>query len=76
MVVSTGILETKHPRQDELFVNIMEKAASLRGYPKICSHFWNPTFWVRGLGSFPHGLFRSLLCVGSSAFVDFSSMCP
>ena len=59
MVVSTGNLETKHPGQDELFVHIMEKVVSLRDYPKIFPHCWNPTFCVRGLSPFPHGQVRS-----------------
>ena len=54
MVVSVGdFRQTEHPRQDQ-FVRIMEKAASLRDYPNICTHVWNPTFWDRGLGPFPH----------------------
>jgi hypothetical protein len=59
MVVSTGFLETRHPGQDELYTCIMEKAASLSDYPKICTHFWNPTFEARGLGPFPRGQVRS-----------------
>jgi len=59
MVVSMGSLETEHPGQDELFMYIMEKAGSLSDYPKICTHFWNPTFWGRGLEPFPRGQVRS-----------------
>jgi hypothetical protein len=53
-VVSTGgLLQIEHPERYE-FVRIMEKAASLRDYPNICTHVWNPTFWDRALGPFPH----------------------
>ena len=59
MVVFSGILEESHPRQDELVAHIMEKAAPLLDHSKICTHFWNPTFWDRGLGPFPPGQVRS-----------------
>ena len=59
MIVSTGNLESEHPGQDELFVRIIEKATLLSDYPKICTHFWNPTFWARGIGPFPRGQVRS-----------------
>jgi hypothetical protein len=59
MVVFMGILEEWHSRQDELLAHIMEKAAPLLDYPKICTHFWNPTFRDRGLGPFPPGKVRS-----------------
>ena len=53
------ILETEHPGQDDLFARIMEKATPLSDYPEICTHFWNPSFWDRGLKPFPHGQVRS-----------------
>ena len=53
MAVDTGDLEVKHPGADELYMSIMENAASLSDYPKICTHLWNPTFWSRGIGPFP-----------------------
>ena len=60
MAVSTGdFLENVHPGQDKLFESITEKAALLSDYPKICTHFWNPTFWARGLDPFPRGQVRS-----------------
>ena len=53
------ILETEHPGQDDLFARIMEKATPLSDYPEICTHFWNPSFWDRGLKPFPHGQVHS-----------------
>ncbi|KIM41140.1 hypothetical protein M413DRAFT_159898 [Hebeloma cylindrosporum] len=51
--------QIEHPGQEDLFTHIMEKAKSaLAGYPNICTHFWNPTFSNRGLGSFPRGQVR------------------
>ena len=58
MAVSMGVLETEHPGHDELYLCIMEKAASLLDYPKVCTHWWDPTFWARGLGPFPRGQVR------------------
>ena len=58
--LSMGILQSEQPGSDELYMSIMEKAASLSDYPKICTHWWNPTFWDRGLGPpFPRGQVRS-----------------
>ena len=51
---SMGFLDD-HPDQDELYVDIMEQAALLSNYPKICTHFWNPTYWTREIGPFPRG---------------------
>ena len=59
MAVSTGLWETGHPGQDELYIRIMEKAAPLSNYPNICTHVWNPTFRDRGLAPFPRGQVRS-----------------
>jgi hypothetical protein len=59
MIVSTGKFDIEHPGRDELFMHIMERAALLSDYPKICTHFWNPTFWDRGLGPFSRGEVRS-----------------
>ena len=55
---SMGFLEDDHPDQDELYVDIMEQAALLSNYPKICTHFWNPTYWTRKIGPFPRGQVR------------------
>ncbi|KAF8959400.1 hypothetical protein BDZ97DRAFT_1837844, partial [Flammula alnicola] len=57
--VSTEILQVEHPGEEELYMHIMEKTASLSDYPKICSHFWNPTCWNQGLPPFPGGQVRS-----------------
>ena len=59
MVISTGNLEIDHPGQDELYKYIMDKAESLSDHPKICTHFWNPFFWDRGLHPFPYNQVRS-----------------
>jgi hypothetical protein len=61
MVVSMGSLETEHPGLDELelSMHIMEKGGSLSDYPNICTHFWDPNFWARGLRPFPRGQVRS-----------------
>ena len=59
IAVSTGILATGHPGQDELYIRIMEETAPLSDYPNICTHFWNPTFGARGLAPFPRGQVRS-----------------
>ena len=55
-IIFTGTLDTGHPEQDELFVDIMEKAAMLSDYPNICTHVWNPT---GELGPFPRGQVRN-----------------
>ena len=53
------VLDNKYPKQkDELYMCIMEKAVSLSDYPKICAHFWNPTYRTRGIGPFPGGQVR------------------
>lgn len=57
--VSTENLDFKHPGQDELYMNIMNRMASLSDYPNICTHFWNPNCRAHGLGSFPRGQVRS-----------------
>ncbi|KAF8959427.1 hypothetical protein BDZ97DRAFT_1838002, partial [Flammula alnicola] len=57
--VSTKKLEWQHPGEDKLYVHIMERIASLSDYPKICTHFWNPTCWTQGLPPFPRGQVRS-----------------
>ena len=57
MVEAAGILEVGHLGTDKLFVHIMEKAAPLLDYPKICTHFCNP--WDRRFGPFPRGQVRS-----------------
>ena len=56
MVVSTKDLESEDPGQDELYMRIMEKAASLSA--RICTYLWNPTFWTRGVGPFSRGQVR------------------
>jgi hypothetical protein len=58
-VTTEDFLEDVHPGQDELYARIMEKTITLSDYPKICTHFSNPTFWARGLKSFPRGQVRS-----------------
>ncbi|KAF8959436.1 hypothetical protein BDZ97DRAFT_2078106 [Flammula alnicola] len=55
MTVSTAKLQWQHPGEEELYVHITERTASLSDYPKICTHFWNPTCWTQGLGPFPRG---------------------
>ncbi|KDR69265.1 hypothetical protein GALMADRAFT_128730 [Galerina marginata CBS 339.88] len=59
LTVSTGELVSQHPGEDELYIHIMERIASLSAFPKICTHVWNPTCWTRGLGPFPRGQVRS-----------------
>ena len=59
MGVSARNLKFKHSDRDELYAYIMDKAGSLSDYPKICTHFWNPSFWDRGVGPFPSGQVRS-----------------
>jgi hypothetical protein len=58
MKVTAGDFQTEHPGEDELYMRIMEKAASLSDYPKIFTHWWNPTFLTRGLGPFRRGQVR------------------
>ncbi|KIM36039.1 hypothetical protein M413DRAFT_428131 [Hebeloma cylindrosporum] len=58
MAVSTGNLGVDHPGAGELYRDITEKSASLSDHPEICAHFWNPTFWARGVGPFPRGQVR------------------
>ena len=43
MRVETGYSDIEYHGQDELYMGIMEKAASLSDYPKIYTHRWNPT---------------------------------
>ena len=45
-VTTEDIFETEYSQtgQEELFMRIMEKAASLSDHPKICTHWWNPTY--------------------------------
>ena len=52
-------LEDDHPEKDEVYTFVMEKVASLSDHPNICTHFWDPTYWNRGIGPFPRG--KSLL---------------
>ena len=59
MSVDNGTLEHGH-REDELYVRIMERIRSLSEHPRICTHFWNPTYWTQGLGPFPRGQVRSI----------------
>jgi len=58
-VISRGNLDVEYSGEDELYGYIMDKAGSLLVYPKICTHFWNPTLWNRGLVPFPRGQVRS-----------------
>ena len=58
MSVTVGDFETEHPVQDELYMRIMEKAASLSDYPNVCTHWRNSTFLIRGLGPFRRGQVR------------------
>ena len=60
MSASTGDadFETEYPGEDGLYMRIMEKAAPLSDYPNICTHWWNPTYWIRGLDPFPNGQVR------------------
>ena len=57
MVVYNG--EPHSHVENQLYRCIMEKAAPLLDYPKICTHFWNPTFEARGLGLVSRGQVRS-----------------
>ena len=43
LAVSSGTSASEHTGQDELYMRIMEKAASLSDYLNICTHWWNPT---------------------------------
>ena len=56
--LSMGFVETDQPGEDKLYKGIEEKAASLSDYPKICTHWWNPTFWNRGVGPSPRDQVR------------------
>ena len=53
--VYRGCIGDWTPGQGELFVRITEnlKATPLSDYPEICIHYWNPTFWARGLWHSP-----------------------
>ena len=72
MVVSTAdILEIEHLGHDGLFVHIMEKTTPLSDYPKICTHYWNPTFsksWAGGLRPFPRARLRSAVTSSCSGY--------
>ena len=57
MGVSREDLEDE-PGREELFKRITEKGALLSDYPEICTHFWDPTYWSRGLRPFPRGQVR------------------
>ena len=57
MTVDNGELE-RGQGEDELYARIMEKTTSLSDHPKICTHFWNPTYWYHGLDPFPRGEVR------------------
>ena len=57
-IVTAGDFQTEHPGQEELYMRIMEKAASLSDYPKVSTHWWNSTFLTRGLGPFCRGQVR------------------
>jgi hypothetical protein len=59
LAVSSGTLSSEHTGQDELYMRIMEMAVSLSDHPNICTHWWNPTLWTRGIGPFPRGQVRS-----------------
>lgn len=54
-----GYMELDRPGQVELFKYIMDKAGSLSDYSNICTHFWNPNLYARGLGPVPRGHVRS-----------------
>ena len=57
MAISDG-LEIHHSGEVELYNGIMDNAALLSDYPKICTHWWNPTYWQRDLNPFPRGQVR------------------
>ena len=59
LAVSSGAVSSDHTGQDELYMRIMEKAALLSDYPNICTHWWNPTLWTRGIGPFSRGQVRT-----------------
>ncbi|KIM43197.1 hypothetical protein M413DRAFT_397963 [Hebeloma cylindrosporum] len=61
MSVAVGPLDAEFhtPGANELYTHITEKSASLSDCPKICTHFWNPTFLGCGLDRFPSGEVRS-----------------
>ena len=56
--IETGYMGNEYIGQDELYMRIMENAASLSGHPKICTHWWNPILESRGLGRFTCGQVR------------------
>ena len=58
MMTITDGLESYHSGEVELYNGIMDNAASLSNYPKICTHCWNPTYWQRDLNPFPRGQVR------------------
>ena len=58
IAVSWHSLESHHYGEVELYNGIMEKAALLSDYPKICTHWWTPTFWQRNVAPFPRGHVR------------------
>ncbi|KIM35978.1 hypothetical protein M413DRAFT_78754 [Hebeloma cylindrosporum] len=58
MAVSTGNLDVHHRGEGELYAGITEKSGSLSDYPEICVHFWNSTFWARGIGPTPRDYAR------------------
>ncbi|KIM36032.1 hypothetical protein M413DRAFT_78805, partial [Hebeloma cylindrosporum] len=53
MAVSTGNLDVARRGEGELYTGITAKSGALSDYAEICAHFWNPTFWARGLGPTP-----------------------
>ncbi|KIM47373.1 hypothetical protein M413DRAFT_416068 [Hebeloma cylindrosporum] len=63
MSVSTDHLGVD--KEGQLYTGITNKSSSLSNHPEICAHFWNPTFWDRGIGPFPRGLVRGR-CVEKS----------
>ncbi|KIM34743.1 hypothetical protein M413DRAFT_80113 [Hebeloma cylindrosporum] len=58
MAVSTENLGVDQPGEGQLYTDITNKSASLLDHPQICAHFWNPTFWARGVGPLPRGQVR------------------
>ena len=70
MEVIPNIEIDQSEEEEELYMFIMDKAGSLSDYPKICTHFWNPFFWDRGLYPFPYNQVRS-----RCRPVDCSSTC-
>jgi hypothetical protein len=37
---------------NDLYGSIVERTAVFSDYPKICTHFWNPTCWDQGIAPF------------------------